>query len=146
MVNIDLLEATMARVERNPHQHDQGSWFTTVDECGTTFCFAGHAAIEAGAQPPTAEQIRANGGWWVNPDDPVKPHLTVDMNTLMEVQDWSAAQLELTNGQRSALFLDAGTAYHLRVMVDAIKADPDITQKGLLSLVGYESDEEEVED
>lgn len=149
MANNELLEATMQRIEAHPEKHDQSAWFT-VNECGTAFCFAGHAAIEAGAKPPTAGQIRDNGGWWINPDDPIEPHVTIDMRPLMEVQNWAAVQLELTPGQRSALFYDAGDAETLRVMVDAIKADPAISNAELELLVedvlGIKDEDDEEED
>lgn len=44
--NIPLLLATMAMIKVFPEKHDQGSW---VDPCNTTMCFAGHAAVIAGA-------------------------------------------------------------------------------------------------
>lgn len=44
--NVPLLLATMALIKVFPEKHDQGSW---VDPCNTTMCFAGHAAMIAGA-------------------------------------------------------------------------------------------------
>lgn len=43
-VNVELLEQVMLKIENDPEKHNQSNW-----RCGTSFCFAGHACIEAGA-------------------------------------------------------------------------------------------------
>lgn len=44
-MNVQLMEATMARILAEPHNLDMDNW-----ACGTTRCFAGHAVEIAGAQ------------------------------------------------------------------------------------------------
>lgn len=44
--NIPLLKETMEQILKSPEAHHQGSW---VDPCHSTMCFAGHAAMIAGA-------------------------------------------------------------------------------------------------
>jgi hypothetical protein len=42
MTNVDLLERTLAHIEANPDTWDQSMW-SKQTECGTAYCFAGHA-------------------------------------------------------------------------------------------------------
>lgn len=56
-VNVDLLQRTLAHIEAHPEEWNQGTW-----RCGTAACFAGHAAILAGAQ-------------WAEPDYETAPWL-----------------------------------------------------------------------
>lgn len=46
MANAGLLKLTMDYINLFPEKHDQTDW---VDPCNSTMCFAGHAAILAGA-------------------------------------------------------------------------------------------------
>lgn len=55
MKNVKLLNDTLEWIKANPKNHDQGDWIDPGDNeesyeaCNTTMCFAGHAAILAGA-------------------------------------------------------------------------------------------------
>ena len=44
MANIELLDEVMEVIETYPEDWDQDAW---VAQCGTAFCFAGHAAIRS---------------------------------------------------------------------------------------------------
>lgn len=46
MANENLLKLTMLYIKTFPEKHDQGDW---VNPCDSTMCFAGHAAVLAGA-------------------------------------------------------------------------------------------------
>lgn len=65
--NVPLLYATLARVAMNPATWDQKTY---VNECGTAFCFAGHALLEAGW---TWHQ---DGQFWLSPDRKVYSDVT----------------------------------------------------------------------
>lgn len=45
MPNVDLLQRTLTHIRQHPETWDQGMW---VNECGTAFCFAGHAVNLSG--------------------------------------------------------------------------------------------------
>jgi hypothetical protein len=46
MPNIELLDLTLWHIENNPETWNQGEW-----RCGTSYCFAGHAALLSGWVP-----------------------------------------------------------------------------------------------
>lgn len=148
MVNIDLLEATMQAIEANPDAHDQDDWYYH-GECGTTYCFAGHAALLAGApQPPDAEN---NLSWRVPPellgsrlvDDGIQLYVAsaLGRDGLLSVQDFAFISLGINTAQRQYLFTSAETPQELRTLVDLIKADPKIGSPGLYDAF-YEEDED----
>lgn len=60
--NIALLKTTLDFIQANPDKHDQADW-VEVNRCGTTMCFAGHAAALSGAEVP-----KDNKAWRLNPD------------------------------------------------------------------------------
>jgi hypothetical protein len=49
-VNVDLLQRTLDYIEEHPEEWDQYLWGHKTP-CGTTFCFAGHAALLSGYKP-----------------------------------------------------------------------------------------------
>ena len=51
MIKPDNMRATARRIEENPDKYDQRQF------CGTAFCIAGHAAIEAGWEMDDATGI-----------------------------------------------------------------------------------------
>lgn len=69
MLNRELLKKTMAIVKYKPEQHDQHDWVMLDEEspCGTTMCFAGHAAVLAGAEIPDPKKHRIEN-WYVGPN------------------------------------------------------------------------------
>lgn len=61
MVNVELLRKTMDHIRENSHLWNQRNWYN-ANPCGTTMCFAGHAAVLAGfPQPP-----HDNGKAWIH--------------------------------------------------------------------------------
>jgi hypothetical protein len=50
-----LMRATLARIEANPQEWQQGSWAVQT-ACGTAYCAAGHALVEVGARIDVAGQ------------------------------------------------------------------------------------------
>lgn len=133
MAHNELLERVMAHIEAHPDQHSQGSYFTPT-ACGTTYCFAGHAAVMSGAEPPT---FHAGKSWFVS-NDTLKsfaPGLSryEDMEEPMHVSTFAGVKLQLSDVQRNFLFSAATTVPELRAMVDAIKARPGIGHDGLVA-------------
>lgn len=66
--NVQLLITTLEQIKRHPEDHDQENW-----RCGTSSCFAGHAAILAGAQWATGPDAHSAqlppGAIRLDPDD-----------------------------------------------------------------------------
>lgn len=52
MVNTKLLNDTVRVIQAQPEKYYQGTWISNQETCGTTMCFAGHAAVLAGAETP----------------------------------------------------------------------------------------------
>jgi hypothetical protein len=53
--NVELLRATLAHIEAHPETWNQQMW---SNECGTAFCFAGHAVVLSGCTVnPEREQV-----------------------------------------------------------------------------------------
>lgn len=110
--NVALLRKTQDFIEQNPSQHDQGVWHNA---CGTAFCYAGHAALLAGAEHP--------GGrielWHVDP-------VTLAAVTYVQnpesayVGDFARKQLGLTEAESDALFDASRTLRGLRSLVNAL--------------------------
>lgn len=69
MVNKDLLQKTMDLINAKPETHDQNQWVVTDTHspCGTTMCFAGHAAVLAGAEIPDPKKHSVSD-WYVDKD------------------------------------------------------------------------------
>lgn len=51
MANIELLDRVLDHIEKNPESWNQAMW-----RCGTTYCFAGHAALLSGWKPVQADR------------------------------------------------------------------------------------------
>ena len=116
-LNDALLERTMAHIEANPDSYAGGFWRE-----GSRMDFAGHAAIQAGAE-------------WVSTVDDTRPTLVMscgDLATnfvfrssvvrtpggqLMHVADFAAQELGITDHVEDALFSSA-TVEQLREMVN----------------------------
>lgn len=117
-IDLDLLEAAMSEIEQNPEHHDQQAWSKNVlnRDCQTTFCYAGHVAILAGAQPPTDALM----GWYVDFESNTTQPWSV--RSALFVGEYAQKKLGITEKDADALFHGAATIPQLRVMVDRIKA------------------------
>lgn len=130
MLNAELLRKTMSWVEQHPETHDQGKWFDNTP-CGTKYCFAGHAAILAGAQSPT--HLPVGRHWFVDVDG-----VAVDRHihgVTQAVEEYARAALGLTSLQTAYLVDGDRTREELRTLVEAIIADPDIHGDDLCALL-----------
>lgn len=119
-INADLLETTMEYIEAHPEEHDQGTW---RNRCSTAFCFAGHAAILAGAESP---KVLANSTdyWYIDTDGKAVADRE-EHPRAVHVQEYARAALGLNYPQTPILFHSDNTVYQLRAMVDKLIADPD---------------------
>lgn len=112
-IDVRLLEDTMALIEAHPEQHDQAHWFADMQshDCETTFCFAGHAAILSGAQPPNDGQ-----SWYVDPETGLAVLYGTD--GAQHVMVYAQNKLGLTDVQADKLFHGANTVERLRALVN----------------------------
>lgn len=117
--NVELLQATMRYVEEHPAEHNQEHWRT---ECGTAFCYAGHAALLAGATRPTF-----GTGWdlhWaVNVVTLESADQTADemrVSGSLHIDEFAASQLGITMHEADALFDGYRTVAGLHALVNAL--------------------------
>jgi hypothetical protein len=59
-INVELLASVLAYIERHPQEHKQQNWGERGTSCGTTFCFAGTAALMDGATLLWGKESAAN--------------------------------------------------------------------------------------
>ena len=57
MPNVALLKKTLAHIENHTTAWNQLDW-TGHNECGTTYCFAGWAAVLSGTRPDDDDEVR----------------------------------------------------------------------------------------
>lgn len=80
--NLELLKATWEFIKKNPSKHQQSDFINNT-QCGTTMCFAGHAAVLSGAEFPTDPQ---DSSWFLTPE-----------GKLTEKNEW---------GQRDGIYIE----------------------------------------
>lgn len=93
--NIKLLNLTMDFIKTTPVKHDQSTW---VSPCGSTMCFAGHAAVLDGAQ--FNEKLFKEIGDW-----------RIDTETKKHTRSWES--ISVSSYARKALGLDWDEADYL---------------------------------
>lgn len=118
--NVQLLQDTMAHVEQHPEEHNQDCW---VNPCGTAFCYAGHAAILAGAARPTRQLARSDNAWFVDPETLESVGTRQPSESAVEVGDFAELKLGITNAESEVLFDGYRTVKELRKLVDALCAN-----------------------
>lgn len=109
--NVALLNQTLAYIEAHPQEWDQTTW-----HCGTTACFAGHAALLDGAEwapanVPIGELVLARD------DDPDLNVLVLDGTPSVFVDDRAQRILGLTEYQATELFSGCNSLDDLRTLV-----------------------------
>jgi hypothetical protein len=107
-VNVELLKRTLEFIEANPKEWDQKTW------CGTSCCFAGHAAILAGSR--RVEKAREPGALsWA--------HVRRPDGKLGLVWEVAERELGLDEWQASELFAADNTLADLRRIVGELVTD-----------------------
>lgn len=118
--NVELLRATMKFIEQHPEKHEQGQWAT---QCGTAFCYAGHAALLAGATPPSANSMTHGRFWMVDPGTfQSRSETTLEQiaSGTLPVDEFAARQLGITVSEAEVMFAGDRTRQELRMLVDAL--------------------------
>jgi hypothetical protein len=100
VLNVDLLDRTLAHIEANPQEWDQRDW-----RCGTRMCFAGHAALLSGGVFPFSADDRG----YVGDDDHAPPKqyaVQLPDGSMQHVEDCAIGALGLTADEADHLFDD----------------------------------------
>lgn len=150
-INFPLLEEILAYLEAHPNQWEQDNWFRVVDlnsgyaryesekvimeevnSCGTTMCFAGHAALRMGFPVPPKD----NGKIWTR-------EVVDEGGDAYNEEVFIFAQnvLGLTYSQGDALFASVNTLLDLHNIIEALRLAPDIDGEDLEDMVEAKSDD-----
>jgi hypothetical protein len=105
--NKELLQRTIDYIEAHPEEWDQAEW-----RCGTSMCFAGHAAILAGC-----EWRDETGPFVLLPDMEDKKYIYGDT---ARVDDAARFMLGLTSNEAMVLFAANNSLVALREMVQGL--------------------------
>lgn len=92
-LNIYLLEKTLTYIQSHPEEHEQSDW-GRVTPCGTTMCFAGHAAELAGEEVAWEKNLLGYG-------------YTYRMKDGRDIQDRAAELLGLNKDEEYYLFINS---------------------------------------
>jgi hypothetical protein len=107
-------------IEKHPEKHAQEHWAT---ECGTAFCYAGHASLLAGATPPGPNVTTWGHFWTINPET-FQSGSESTMQQLesgnLPVDEFAARQLGITMSESEVLFSGDRTRDELRMLIDAL--------------------------
>lgn len=131
MVNKELLKNTLDLINANPETHHQANWVRVepANVCGTVMCFAGHAAVLAGAEIPDPKKHKV-ADWYVGKDGQYLNYEQAgadgDFN-YVAVSDYARKALGLSNEQANYLFgpdLDRDDLY---VAVQELLNDEEIS-------------------
>lgn len=120
-LNIELLTKVMEHIEAHPDEHDQSFWAHRSD-CGTAFCFAGHA-VNMTLRPDEslywekldAPGVELVGATWIETDP-----LSQTYQPPVLISERAARVLGLTVSEASDLFMATNTHHCLREAVDRL--------------------------
>jgi hypothetical protein len=124
MANAQLLERTLENIETNPKTWRQGAYAIQSPDCGTAYCYAGHAV--ALADPDAVFQFNPSGY-----GSALAVSVTTGSARSPEVRTISAyAQelLEIDESDAQVLFDAANTLHDLRSMVAALVAGDSLDE------------------
>lgn len=151
-LNVELLDEIMSFIKAHPQTWLQQSWYGYVDrdtneerffydietieelnQCGTSFCFAGHVALREGFPAPpvpvSTDGSEADDEEWMR---------TVKSNDewpdYESVESFAQKRLGISSGQAYALFAGDNTMEDLEKMVASLKNNPSATEHELLRM------------
>ncbi len=123
--NVPLLRQTLAHIEDHPAKWDQSTW---ANDCGTAYCFAGHAVRLHGGRivenseedvyviPPAGEDLTGYAVEWVQ---------EIGGERTAYIQEYASELLGLTFRQGMRLFAGINTLPDLRRIVGELCADAE---------------------
>lgn len=103
MINKELLLETLQYIEEHPEKWNQKHW---VPECGTACCFAGRAALLAGATYPL---------WMRNAGRTAT--MVLPYGAIVSVSDYAAGKLGIDSKDADKLFDAKNTLEDLNLVV-----------------------------
>jgi hypothetical protein len=124
MVNVGLLQRTLATIEAHPESWDQSMWAART-QCGTSYCFAGYAVALCGG--------RANFEGYEDDGEELAYHVVVGLLPGIEETAYgpvATTLLGLTELQASELFDERNSLQDLREIVARLTAGPDTARAG----------------
>lgn len=142
MVNKELLKTTLDLIKVKPEEHNQNNWVNTslYSPCGTTMCFAGHAAVLSGAEIPDPKKHHVDD-WYVGPNGEYinwsqKQYLTPSEFT--PIGNFAQQKLGLSTEQADYLFGPDIDVEDIEAAVYDLMNDRDIA--GLYNEDDYDDD------
>ncbi|WP_059007907.1 hypothetical protein [Streptomyces specialis] len=128
MANAELLRTTLRHIQQNPDSWDQASW-----RCGSTGCFAFHAALLAGAEladPQTT--VPGPGGTTPNYDSYLACNTAArDLGFTqprIHISDFAQAALGLETEKATELFASWRELPDLEALVADLAPEPAATR------------------
>lgn len=133
MANVEKLEQVLDYIKTHPEGHDQKDW-AVRGACGTTLCFAGTAVMLAGYEMYWAGILswdRDSTSLCKVPEGhPLSVRMPEDLDAarplVAGIPSVAQRELELTDDEREALFIDAANLDHLEAMVKNIANGDDV--------------------
>jgi hypothetical protein len=123
--NWPLIDKTITWIEEHPELHRQESW-AEATACGTTFCFAGAAAMLAGAEIPenlsTSDPHAANS-WYLDEHGKLAEPWEAGSE---HIAAYAAGILGLSGYEKDVLFYESGDTADLREYIEVMRAVDDI--------------------
>lgn len=122
--NVRLLNRTMDLIKMVPDKHNQGTW---VSPCGSTMCYAGHAAVLDGAEFDHKRYDR-DADWHIDPE--TKKHVGYWDEDGISVGAYARKALGLTWDESDYLFDGDRTVEELEEAVRKLSAGYTISPWG----------------
>lgn len=132
-VNLELLNDTLKVIKLNPELHGQSTWVSKAEHttCGTTMCFAGHAAVLAGAEIPDPKKHTIDD-WFVAKDENnsylnmSQVYYANDAVPNQHVQDFATKALGISSEERDYLFEADRTMDEIELAVQELNETGEI--------------------
>lgn len=140
-VNLELLNKTLDIIKVKPEEYDQNTWVSKDEDspCGTTMCFAGHAAILAGAEIPDPKKHIVQD-WYVKLSDNsylnYQDTSAVNYNEYTHVQFFAQKALGITSEEQDWLF------HSDRTVEEIERAVAELNEYGQIVNMGWYDDDD----
>lgn len=122
-VNVELLNATLQHIIDHPEEWDQHKWF-----CGTTACFAGHAALIHGAK--VDERFTNSDGHYM---------VQTSLGGSRSIKEYAQDILGLDYWQGGLLFSAVNTLEDLKMLVQGYSEGKEYSELRPLVSWSYEN-------